>query len=41
MEERYGSPYYFLHRADLIKVLEDAVSNHENVTLLYGLPSGQ
>lgn len=33
VRERYGSPYYFLHRADLINVLVDAVSKHENVTL--------
>jgi salicylate hydroxylase len=34
VKDRYGSPYYFLHRADLIKVLVDAVSERENVTLL-------
>ncbi|CAL5870068.1 uncharacterized protein PFLUO_LOCUS4302 [Penicillium psychrofluorescens] len=34
VKDKYGSPYYFLHRADLIKVLVDAVSKHRNVTLM-------
>ncbi|KAJ5097155.1 FAD-dependent monooxygenase [Penicillium angulare] len=34
VEEKYGAPYYLLHRADLIHVLEDAVAKAENVTLL-------
>lgn len=33
VQEQYGAPYYFLHRADLISVLVDAVSAHRNVTL--------
>lgn len=34
VKDKYGSPYYFLHRADFIKVLVDAVSEHKNVTLI-------
>ncbi|KIW10809.1 hypothetical protein PV08_10108 [Exophiala spinifera] len=34
VREKYGSPYYFLHRADLIKALTTAVdANKKNITL--------
>lgn len=33
IERDYGSPYYFLHRADFINILVDAVSKHQNITL--------
>lgn len=33
VEQDYGSPYYFLHRADLISVLVDAVAKHKNIRL--------
>ncbi|KAI1321687.1 FAD/NAD(P)-binding domain-containing protein [Xylariaceae sp. FL0255] len=36
VEEKYGAPYYFLHRADLIEILVEAVSEHKNVTLQMG-----
>lgn len=34
VEERYGAPYYFIHRADLINALVDAVKRDPNVKLL-------
>ncbi|KAJ7648878.1 hypothetical protein B0H17DRAFT_1271478 [Mycena rosella] len=30
---RYGAPYYFIHRADLIAALVSAVNAHPNITL--------
>lgn len=36
LEATYGSPYYLLHRADLIRVLEEAVNRATNVTLRMG-----
>lgn len=33
VQEKYGSPYYFLHRADLIKVLTTAVDSNKNINL--------
>lgn len=33
VERRYGAPYYFVHRADLIDALLRATSKHENITL--------
>jgi len=34
--ERYGAPYYHLHRADLVTVLADAAAKHSNITLHFG-----
>lgn len=34
VEERYGAPYYFIHRADLIDALVKAVMEKPNVKLL-------
>jgi len=33
VEDRYGAPYYFVHRADLINALARAVDKHPNITL--------
>jgi salicylate hydroxylase len=33
VEEKYSAPYYFLHRADLIKLLVKTASEREDVTL--------
>ncbi|OAA55863.1 salicylate hydroxylase [Niveomyces insectorum RCEF 264] len=33
VQEKYGFPYYFLHRADLIRLLTDAVAKNPNVNL--------
>ncbi|OAP57114.1 hypothetical protein AYL99_09227 [Fonsecaea erecta] len=33
VETRYGALYYFIHRADLIKLLVDTASQHANITL--------
>ncbi|KAJ7829297.1 salicylate hydroxylase [Mycena olivaceomarginata] len=33
VKERYGAPYYFIHRADLIDALVDAVRRHPKITL--------
>lgn len=34
VEERYGAPYYFIHRADLINALIDAVRKQPSIKLL-------
>lgn len=34
VESRYGAPYYFIHRADLIKALGDAARQHQNINLV-------
>ena len=34
VETRYGAPYYFLHRADLITLLVDATNKNENINLI-------
>lgn len=39
--ERYGLPYLVLHRADLQKVLLDAVSNTATITLTLGASLGE
>ncbi|KAJ7160454.1 salicylate hydroxylase [Mycena filopes] len=36
IEARYGAPYYFIHRADLIEALVSAVEKHPNITLRMG-----
>jgi salicylate hydroxylase len=36
MRERFGAPYYVIHRADLQRLLLDAVRSQPNVTLLLG-----
>lgn len=36
VEERYGAPYYFLHRADLIKLLADTAQANERITIRMG-----
>ena len=33
MEERYGASYYFLHRADLVKLLADTAKRNRNIDL--------
>ena len=33
VEAKYGAPYYFLHRADLIDLLVRTASKHKNITL--------
>ncbi|KIW67385.1 hypothetical protein PV04_06644 [Phialophora macrospora] len=33
VEAKYGAPYYFLHRADLIDILVKTASQHGNITL--------
>ncbi|KIV78833.1 hypothetical protein PV11_06443 [Exophiala sideris] len=33
VESRYGAPYYFIHRADLINALVEAANKHKNITL--------
>lgn len=33
VESRYGAPYYFIHRADLIAALVTAVEKHKNIEL--------
>lgn len=33
VETKYGAPYYFIHRADLIDALEAAVKKHPNIDL--------
>ena len=35
-EERYGAPYYFLHRADLVKLLFDTAEEQPNINLRMG-----
>ena len=35
-EERYGAPYYFLHRADLVKLLVDTAKDRANIDLMMG-----
>ncbi|KAJ7495409.1 hypothetical protein FB451DRAFT_1478172, partial [Mycena latifolia] len=35
---RYGAPYYFIHRADLIDALVAAVNAHANITLRLNTP---
>jgi salicylate hydroxylase len=34
VESRYGAPYYFIHRADLINALANAVRKHKNINLV-------
>ena len=34
VQEEYGAPYYFIHRADLINVLVDTATRHENINLI-------
>ena len=36
MEERYGAPYYFLHRADLVKLLSDTVKANPRISIKMG-----
>ncbi|KAH8655758.1 hypothetical protein BX600DRAFT_483018 [Xylariales sp. PMI_506] len=36
VKDKYGQPYYLLHRADLITVLVEAASKHPNITLQMG-----
>ncbi|CZR50303.1 related to salicylate hydroxylase [Phialocephala subalpina] len=36
VETKYGAPYYFLHRADLITLLVDAANKHKNINLMMG-----
>lgn len=36
VESRYGSPYYFVHRADLIDALVKTVKQHDNILLRMG-----
>lgn len=36
VKERYGAPYYFIHRADLIDALVAAVSKNESINLRMG-----
>ena len=36
VEERYGAPYYFIHRADLIHAIVDAVKQKSNVKVSMG-----
>jgi salicylate hydroxylase len=31
--ERYGMPYYHIHRGDLLRVIAEAATNHANITL--------
>ncbi|KAJ6468911.1 salicylate hydroxylase [Mycena sanguinolenta] len=38
VEDRYGAPYYFVHRADLIDALVAAVHRHPNITLRMNTP---
>jgi salicylate hydroxylase len=33
VEQDYGAPYYFIHRADFISILADAVSKKKNIIL--------
>ncbi|KIX02111.1 uncharacterized protein Z518_08050 [Rhinocladiella mackenziei CBS 650.93] len=33
VESRYGAPYYFIHRADLINILVDATTRQKNIVL--------
>jgi salicylate hydroxylase len=34
VESKYGAPYYFIHRADLINALVDAAKKHKNIDLI-------
>lgn len=34
VESKYGAPYYFIHRADLINALVDAAKRHRNIQLI-------
>ncbi|KAF8214229.1 salicylate hydroxylase [Mycena galopus ATCC 62051] len=36
VQDRYGAPYYFIHRADLIEALVSAVRCNSNITLRMG-----
>ena len=36
LEEKYGAPYYCLHRADLLNLLVDTARSRENITLITG-----
>ncbi|KAJ7257540.1 hypothetical protein B0H12DRAFT_1111143 [Mycena haematopus] len=38
VQDRYGAPYYFIHRADLIDALVSAVERHPNITLRMHTP---
>jgi salicylate hydroxylase len=33
VESRYGAPYYFIHRADLVDALRDAADKNSNITV--------
>ncbi|KAK5124801.1 hypothetical protein LTR85_001514 [Meristemomyces frigidus] len=36
VESRYGAPYYFIHRADLVKLLVATALKHERITIKMG-----
>ena len=36
VEKLYGAPYYFVHRADLIKKLVETTQKRKNITVLMG-----
>lgn len=36
VEDRYGAPYYFIHRADLVKLLVATAQEHERITIRTG-----
>ncbi|KAF7349855.1 FAD-binding-3 domain-containing protein [Mycena venus] len=38
VEDHYGAPYYFIHRADLIDALVSAVRRHPKITLRMNTP---
>lgn len=38
VQERYGAPYYFIHRADLVEALLSTAKNHPNVEVKTGHP---
>lgn len=33
VESRYGAPYYFIHRADLVRLLVDTAKRHSTITI--------
>lgn len=36
VEDRYGAPYYFIHRADLVKLLVETAESHPRIMIKTG-----